>query len=389
MTKRWPLILALAVPLATCGVWLLGAYRAAQPSAARGAAIAVGPLQPAGNGSASSADRSGRPRLHIESTEHRFGDMTPHESGRHEFVVRNAGDAPLQLRPGGTTCKCTLAELSDDMVPAGGEARIVLQWNTGDRTGPFTHTATVWTNDPQRPCLQLQVTGRVLAPVQCDRQHLVFNDVGRDETRTDDVLLYSQLWEAFEIVHIEGSHPALTWQVEPAQPQALDDALARCGYRLRVALDARPLRGKHFVESLVLTVRPVLPEGPEQQISLMITGNVVSRVELFGRTLDASRVMNVGHVRRGEEYRERLVMLVRDAPQFEITRVVTRPEWLQVSVNELAGASGARRYTLDVVVPGHAPAAHHTGVDAAEVLLHTNLPDLPVLQFYVSFAVLP
>jgi hypothetical protein len=315
--------------------------------------------------------------------------MMLHASGRHEFVVRNAGDAPLQLRPGGTTCKCTLAELPRDAVPPGGEARVALHWNTGERTGPFTHGATVWTNDPQRPSVQLQVTGRVLAPVQFDRPHVVFNDVGRNEMATDDVLLYSQLWEAFEIVRVEGSHAALAWDVEPAGRQPLDDALARCGYRVRVRLDAQQLRGKHFVESLVLTVRPVLPDGPEQQISLMVTGNVASRAELFGRTLNDARVMDVGHVRRGHEYRERLVLLVRDAPQFEITRVQLRPQWVHVSVSELPGATAAKRYTVEVVIPGDAPAAHHTGLEAAEVLLHTNLPELPVLRFYVSFAVVP
>lgn len=394
MKVRWPLVLALGVPLATCGVWLLGAQRAALRAVAGAAAAGSAPpaattagdsATPAGNSAATAAS----PRVFIAATEHRFGDMMPHTSGRHEFVIRNVGDAPLRLQPGGTTCKCTLAELSGDVVPPGGEARVVLHWNTGERTGPFTHSATVWTNDPQRPSVLLQITGRVLAAVQFDRQHVVFNDVGRHETVADDVLLYSQLWEAFEIVRIEASHPALTWDVKAAGRKPLEDALARCGYRLRVQLDAQPLRGKHFVESLVVTVRPVLPDGPEQQISLMVTGNVASRAELFGRTLNDARVMDVGHVRRGHEYRERLVLLVRDAPQFQITDIVTRPQWLHVSASELPGAAAAKRYSVEVVIPAEAPPAHHTGLEAAEVLLHTNLPELPILRFYVSFAVVP
>ncbi|MCG8583169.1 MAG: DUF1573 domain-containing protein, partial [Pirellulales bacterium] len=40
-----------------------------------------------------------------------FGSMMGGDKGRHEFVIRNDGEYPLQLAKGKTSCKCTISDL--------------------------------------------------------------------------------------------------------------------------------------------------------------------------------------------------------------------------------------------------------------------------------------
>ncbi len=53
-----------------------------------------------------------------------FGVMELYETGKHEFVFKNTGEAPLVLQKGSTTCKCTLSQLEDCSIQPG-EERVV------------------------------------------------------------------------------------------------------------------------------------------------------------------------------------------------------------------------------------------------------------------------
>src|SRR5579872_2905137 len=49
------------------------------------------------------------PKAVIEETEFEFGRMEVGEERSHAFIIRNEGEAPLLLKKGKTTCKCTMS----------------------------------------------------------------------------------------------------------------------------------------------------------------------------------------------------------------------------------------------------------------------------------------
>ena len=69
------------------------------------------------------------PRIAVDQPHYDFGTMQRGTSKSHEFVIRNVGNAPLKIRNGGTTCKCTLSKVADESIRTGridqGEARMV------------------------------------------------------------------------------------------------------------------------------------------------------------------------------------------------------------------------------------------------------------------------
>ncbi len=60
---------------------------------------------------ASAAGAKDTPRIEVSQPHYDFGTMQRGTSKSHEFVIRNVGTAPLKIRSGGTTCKCTLSEV--------------------------------------------------------------------------------------------------------------------------------------------------------------------------------------------------------------------------------------------------------------------------------------
>ncbi len=122
---------------------------------------------------------------------HDFGRMDPLTMQEHAFVIRNVGDAPLELTEGPTTCKCTLATLSQRIIPPGGKALALVKWNSG-RDLAYAHSATIYTNDPLNKVLQLSIQGNVLALFRCTPEQLVFSRIAPGETPSATAVVYSQ-----------------------------------------------------------------------------------------------------------------------------------------------------------------------------------------------------
>src|SRR5262245_19382233 len=56
-------------------------------------------------------------RIEVDEPNFKFGAMQRGTHKSHEFTIRNIGQSPLKLRVGGTSCKCTLGEVSEKPLP--------------------------------------------------------------------------------------------------------------------------------------------------------------------------------------------------------------------------------------------------------------------------------
>lgn len=88
------------------------------------------------------------------------------------FRLTNRGDAPLQITKVKSGCGCTQAEVSEKLLPPGGEATLTAVFEPGHREGPVMKSITIETDDPDRPrhhaqfktVLPYSQTGLRLAP---------------------------------------------------------------------------------------------------------------------------------------------------------------------------------------------------------------------------------
>ncbi|MEK7821989.1 MAG: DUF1573 domain-containing protein, partial [Planctomycetota bacterium] len=91
------------------------------------------------------------PRLTVPESIHSFGQIYRGEKVRHHFLLKNAGEAELEIRRVRASCGCTAAEPSQKVVPPGGEAHVEVTFDSKNFVGKVTKTVMVDTNDPSEP----------------------------------------------------------------------------------------------------------------------------------------------------------------------------------------------------------------------------------------------
>ena len=99
-----------------------------------------------------------------------IGVVAPNEIGTCEFKVENIGRVPVFAAEG--PCSNGLSYIrAYTPLQAGEIDSVLLKWQAGRASGPFTVTAKLYTNDPAQHKLLLTVAGSV-APLAHDRESL-------------------------------------------------------------------------------------------------------------------------------------------------------------------------------------------------------------------------
>lgn len=93
----------------------------------------------------SSADEPGRPAMTWEVASHDFGQVRVGQKAVHTFVVRNTGNAPLQLTSVKPSCSCTVTDYTKEAIAPGEEGYVTASY-AAKHKGYFTKAVTVSTN---------------------------------------------------------------------------------------------------------------------------------------------------------------------------------------------------------------------------------------------------
>lgn len=329
-----------------------------------------------------------KPVAVLDETEAFLGILDPVEEVEHLFTIRNEGEAPLELRRGGTSCKCTMSALPDKPIMPGQAAVVRVSTKSEEKEGEFSHTATVLTNDPNNHRIEFRVYGKFQTIVAFDPPSLILSSMKRGQAATVETVVYSQFYREFELESIESSLDGLAWEVDRADEPTLDALKARCGYRLRLTLPAAIATGD-FRESL--TVKTCSDDDPPRinEASCRIVGSVAPLADIRGRKLGAQRILNVGSLARWQGATERLTLTVHDDHRsLRIKSIEKEPDFLEVEVLPMVPEKpDSGLYWVVVTIPRDAPASNHIGGRKGEVRIVTDHPELPVMSFWVQFAI--
>lgn len=341
-----------------------------------------------GRGGSSAEGAKSLPRAVVEETIHGFGILDPAEKCEHVFLVRNEGEAPLQLSRGSTSCKCTMSDLPNVAIPPGTGAAVRIASKIAQTSGSFSHSATIFTNDPNNSSITLSIEGTIRRYVAADPPRIVLSGMRREQSKSVVVVVYSQVWENFDLEDIMTTFDGLTWRVAPAGADALEKLDARSGYRLDMSVPPG-LPGGEFWETLQMSAVPRDEPAYSRTLTVDVTGKVLSRISIDHPKIDGQEVLQLGMLRGGEGVRERLIMKVRDDHrELVIRNVDTTPDFLHVHVApHSAAAEELGLYTIEVEVPRDAPMSNFLS-DKGEIRVETDHPVVPTLTLEVAFAVL-
>lgn len=331
------------------------------------------------------AESGPHPKLEIAEEKYTFDRMPVGGSDRHQFTVKNAGEAPLKLAVGPRTCKCTIGTLTSEEIAPGGTATIEMEWHPIAPAEQFAQVATIWTNDPAKPKLDLQVMGTVVPHIITVPEGSWTVGVlseGQPSRVTGKIL--SMLEPEFEITGIETSSDYVAVTQRPYTEEELKPLGGLAGYE--ITCEVRPeMAVGQFTERV--TIRTNLDEAPEYVFT--IQGSRMGPYNIVGSGwYQGSQILEMGRFQAAEGKTVNLSIFspATEVP-LEFTAVDVEPPVIEVTVkrDESFGASGGRqRFLLTVSAPPGITPGRWSQETAVLVTLHSNHPDAPVAKFHVS-----
>ncbi len=389
--KMGTLLLALAVAGACVGgiVWIAGGVDQ----------VKINSRKPSPSDEGLEISKTGPwPKAVVPETEYEFKAMAIGTEESHKFIIKNEGKAPLRLKKGETTCKCTLSDLAKDSIPIGGEAEVELTW-TPKAAGPeFLQEASIHTNDPDNKLIKLTVKGPVheLLMIRPEGGWNV-QSLGRKDTQTLTGGIASSILDKFEIQSIEASSEHVKPSYRPMTEAELKEARAKFGYHLSVVFDSKEMNLGQFAEKIV--VHTDLEKAKE--ISFDITGTFLGSIQLLPFVPQGVQnpglqwypdlmAINLGTFPAAKGATGWFTMLVGDMPEgedFQVQKIDSDIKSLTATVTPQESRSKSSHKAFLVtfqVKPGAAPASH-LQKQSGKVILKTNHPHAPEIKFYVEY----
>lgn len=150
------------------------------------------------------------PTVNVPQLAHDFGTILQGETVRHRFAFSNTGDAPLQVEKISSSCGCTAALASAKVLASGESGEIQASFDSARFRGEVSKTVYLYTNDPARPMVQLQLKGVVREEVTLEPQLVNFGTVAPKKTVSVKVTLVNQGEREVRLGKPETTAPELT-----------------------------------------------------------------------------------------------------------------------------------------------------------------------------------
>jgi|HubBroStandDraft_5_1064220.scaffolds.fasta_scaffold07982_4 hypothetical protein len=334
------------------------------------------------------ADKAPFPKAATGPRVYEFGSMALNEEKKHTFSIKNAGQGPLDLEVGPSSCKCTVGTLSKKKVMPGESVDVELTWRGKELQTNFAQYATIWTSDPDAPDIQFKVYGKVVEKYvvipQKDWHAGHVTDVQEGVT-TGQV---ASMIDAFKVTSIDSANPHVKVTFAPLDVMALMSLRGKAGYEFTVKVDRDMPVGTFRVP---LRIHTTLEGG--KTIEIDVTGTRSGPILFLppeGRGLwqNEKQRLNLGQVRRDVGSKVTLPAIIYGMKDnFKVLKTTNDAEYLKVTVVPNKEITSGEQQGANFIfeLPPGSPAVTRVSPDSVHVTLDTNHPKLKQIVFEVEF----
>lgn len=298
------------------------------------------------------------PTLQVDQPEFDFGSADSQATVEHTYILKNTGDTTLEISSVRPACGCTVAELTEKMIPPGGESRLTAKLSLRGRSGRQSKSITINSNDPERPQMQLMLVGNVSQSIQIAPDRLIFGQMAPGQEITLYVELASMSEKDFQILKIETNNPELIGTPETVEP----GKKYRIGARFKAPQSAGPLNA----------LLRITTDHPDRQlIEIPMAANVV------GELVFAPAEIVLPATGDGSPQTRYVVIRKGSASSFEITEIVTPAP--DIKTTTLPFADQGFRIQLENIVPS-------ADLNGKEFIIRTTAPSMGEIRIPVRVA---
>ena len=238
-----------------------------------------------------------KPKIVIEPMEYDFGETTQGAVVKHTFVVKNMGDAPLEItaRP---SCGC-VTPYFDKVIEPGKEGKIEAELRTAGFRGAQIKTIQVTSNDPDNPNLTLRLTTTIRVAIEVKTSEQIPIVLKTDAPTVQEAEIVSNTDEPLEVQEVRVNVPFAR-----AETQKIDDK------RTKVIITVSP-EAPAGRNAILVTARTNSTAMPQVNIALNYEkGIIVTPTTVFFGAINASTPLPV----------ERVVTVSRADKGFQVKR---------------------------------------------------------------------
>lgn len=224
-----------------------------------------------------------KPKIVIEPIEYDFGEIVQGAVVKHTFVVKNMGDAPLEIaaRP---SCGC-VTPYYDKVIEPGKEGKIEAELRSAGFRGAQIKTIQVTSNDPDTPNLTLRLTTLIRVAIEVKPSEQIPIALKTDTPTVQEAEIVSNTDEPLEVQEVRVNVPFAR-----AETQKIDDK--RTKVIITVSPDAPAGRN-----AIMVTARTNSTAMPQVNIMLNYEkGIIVTPTTVFFGAINAATPLPVERV---------------------------------------------------------------------------------------------
>lgn len=227
--------------------------------------------------------QSGQPRAVAEEMIKDFGSVNKGRRLAHEFVIRNEGDAVLEIMEVKPSCGCTVAQ-HPDSIPPGGSGVIKAAVDTRNFKGGIAKSVRVYTSDPENPQINLVIKANVRSAVEVDPGYARFIAVYGEPQKNSVQTIWSDEMRGLRVTKVESPYPFVGVSFRKLTEEEEQPGVSGDRWQIEVSLDQDAPVGPLADFIVVTTNHPEL-----QTLRIPISGfvrpvlSVTPRIADFGR----------------------------------------------------------------------------------------------------------
>jgi len=150
------------------------------------------------------------PKIVLEETLFNFGEMHQETKSTHIFKIKNTGDADLEIKDIKTSCGCTAAMVSKNIILPGETGDLNVIFSSKRFQGEVTRQITLVTNDPANETSVIKIKALVKALLEVNPAYLNFGRITEAKSQTMDVKLKNMTNEVMTLDSITSENKDIT-----------------------------------------------------------------------------------------------------------------------------------------------------------------------------------
>jgi hypothetical protein len=306
---------------------------------------------------------AGKPKAAAAEPVKDFGTVPKGEKVVNDFVIKNEGDADLQITNVQPACGCTVADF-DKVIKPGATGKVHVVVDTTTFNGPISKGVSVFTNDPDHPQLELTVHAKVEPFIAVKPGYARYITVqGEPQEGTIVQTIWAPDGSSWDITGVDSPYPFLTVTYREAKPEERLPEGKGKQWKVEMKLSNNAKVGPLAEYVTVHTNHP-----KQKVVQIPVTGFVRPVIAV------TPPVADLGNIELKEPLKKSLDVRNFATELIKVTGVdSTLPKGIETKVEPI---TEGREYQVRVVVnPGIAK-----GPFAGKLMIHTDSPKVPIVE---------